>query len=253
MKPLLLITSLLTLLMLSTVNTANTAISRELQTFEANYIVTMSHIPVSSTAERKLIKQPDGIWQLTFNAEMLFYNLSEESHFRLDNGHRIQPISYRMSKTTLRKNKQVSVDFDWQRKRAGSHKNKSSWQFPIQTGDLDQISYQLQLQEDMRQGRKDLHYQIVNEDKRDDYQFLMEKEEIIETPIGAINTVRLKVQRDQKRQTWLWLAKDWNYMLVKLQHSEKNKEYVITLKDAIIGGKELKLPQTVQNNTRIKP
>ena len=210
------------------------------QTFEASYSATMGNVPVDGTAERKLVKQPDGTWQLTFNAEMLFYSFSEQSRFKLDENNRIQPISYQLSKGALGKNRQASVNFDWKRKQADSREDNDQWALAIQPGDLDKISYQLQLQEDMRQGRKDLHYLVVNEDERDDYQFLVEKEEILQTPLGEINTVRLKMQRDNnKRQTWIWLAKDWNYMLVKLRQVEKNKDYVINLKSASIDGKSL--------------
>ncbi|MCK5894871.1 MAG: DUF3108 domain-containing protein [Endozoicomonadaceae bacterium] len=245
--------TLLTLLMLPTASAAsiaNTATSREeLQAFDASYTVTINNTPMPGTAERKLVKQPDGSWQLTFTSNMLFYNFSEQSRFNLDNNHRIQPISYQQIKGALGNNKQASINFDWQRKQADSRENKEQWKLPIQLGDLDKISYQLQLQEDVRQGRKNLHYQVVNEDDRDDYQFLMENEEILETPLGSIKAVRLKMQRDSHRQTWIWLAKDWNYMLIKLRQLEKNKEYVITLTEASIGGKPLKPlkpPQTTK-------
>ncbi|WP_211825784.1 DUF3108 domain-containing protein [Kistimonas asteriae] len=215
--------------------------------FEASYSATMGNIPMDGTAERKLLRQPDGTWQLTFNAEMLFYSFSEQSRFTLDENNRIQPISYQLKKGALGKDRQASVKFDWKRKQADSREDNDQWELAIQPGDLDKISYQLQLQEDMRQGRKDLHYQVVNEDERDDYQFLVENEETLQTPLGPVKTIRLKMQRDNnKRQTWIWLAKEWNYMLVKLRQVEKNKEYVISLKEASIEGKALEPTHTVK-------
>ena len=217
------------------------------QAFEASYSATMGNIPMDGTAERKLVRQPDGTWQLTFNAEMLFYSFSEQSQFTLDENNRIQPISYQLKKGALGKDRQASVKFDWKRKQANSREDNDQWELAIQPGDLDKISYQLQLQEDMRQGRKDLHYQVVNEDERDDYQFLVENEETLQTPLGPVKTIRLKMQRDNsKRQTWIWLAKEWNYMLVKLRQVEKNKEYVISLKEASIEGKALEPTHTVK-------
>ena len=221
------------------------------QVFEASYSATMGNVPMDGTAERKLVRQPDGTWQLTFNAEMLFYSFSEQSQFTLDENNRIQPISYQLKKGALGKDRQASVKFDWKRKQADSREDNDQWKLAIHPGDLDKISYQLQLQEDMRQGRKDLHYQVVNENERDNYQFLVENEETLDTPLGPIKTIRLKMQRDNnKRQTWIWLAKDWNYMLVKLRQLEKNKEYVITLKEASVEGKALKPTQTAKNNDK---
>ena len=97
---------------------------------------------MAGTAKRKLVKQPDGSWQLTLTSEMLFYNFSEQSRFKLDKNHRIQPISYQQIKGVLGKTKHASATFDWQGKQDNSRKNKEPWTLPVQLGDFDNISCQ---------------------------------------------------------------------------------------------------------------
>lgn len=223
----------------------------QLQAFTASYSATVNSIPVAGTAERKLTRQSDHVWELTFSAGLPFYHFSEQSRFTLDANNRIQPISYQLKKRLMGKNRRASVAFDWKHKQADSQKDNEHWKLTIQPGDLDKISYQLQLQEDMRQGRKNLDYQVVNKNHRDDYRFLVESEETVRIPLGTIKTICLKRQRDNnKRQTWIWLAKDWNYMLVKLRQSEKNREYVIVLKEASVEGKTLVPARVTENNNK---
>ncbi|CAM3566703.1 DUF3108 domain-containing protein [Parendozoicomonas haliclonae] len=209
----------------------------ELKPYSASYSATMSGIPVNGNAERTLSQNPDGSWTLSFDAEMLLYSLTEKSRFRFANG-QIQPEAYRLQKGALGRKDTATVEFDWGKKIANSRENKDSWQVNLSPADLDRISYQQQLQLDVAKGLKEFSYQVIDEDEKDNYRFRIDGEELLETPAGPLKTVRLVMVRDNnKRQTTLWLARDWNDLLVQLKQTEKGKDYIVTLKKAVVDNK----------------
>ena len=56
-----------------------------------------------------------------------------------------------------------------------------------------------------------------------------------------METVRVKIQRkSNNRTTWIWFAKNYEYLLVKLLQDEKGTAYTIEIKEASIEGKSLK-------------
>ena len=70
--------------------------------------------------------------------------------------------------------------------------------------------------------------------------FIIEADEVIETEAGNLDTIRIKIQRDtDKRATWIWFAKNWNFFMVRLLQKEDDKEYVIEFKEATINGKPI--------------
>jgi hypothetical protein len=68
--------------------------------------------------------------------------------------------------------------------------------------------------------------------------------EKVATQAGQVDAVKVERVRDptqNQRTTVLWFAKDWNYLLVRLQQVEKDgKEYNIMLKDGTVDGKTVK-------------
>ncbi|MCL6270668.1 DUF3108 domain-containing protein [Sansalvadorimonas sp. 2012CJ34-2] len=212
---------------------------KKLQPYKASYSATLSNIPVDGKAVRTLTQNKDGSWILTFKADMLLYSFSEESHFRFKDGE-IQPFSYLREKGALGRKNTSEITFDWGKKIADSREDSDRWKVTLKPEDLDRISYQQQLQYDLSNGKKEFTYNVINEDERDQYTFKIEGEEILETPAGRFATVRLKMVRDNnKRQTWIWLAKDWDDLLVQLKQREKKKDYVVSLRQAEIAGKEI--------------
>jgi hypothetical protein len=59
--------------------------------------------------------------------------------------------------------------------------------------------------------------------------------------IDAIKVERVRDPTQNKRITVMWFAKDWDYLLVRLQQVETDgKEYNIMLLDGKVNGKTVK-------------
>lgn len=212
--------------------------------YETSYSASLSGAPISGNAKRSLIQNKDGSWTLSFRADMLIYSFDEESRFRFNSG-KIQPESYSLEKGSFGRKRTSAVQFDWGSKFANSERDKKSWKIPLVTNDLDKISYQQQLQYDVSAGLKNFSYAVIDKDERDTYTFQVDGQEILETPIGKLDTVRLKMIRDNnKRQTWIWLAKDWGDLLVKLKQTEKGKDYIVTLENGTVRGQAIEGKKT---------
>ncbi|RML96128.1 DUF3108 domain-containing protein, partial [Pseudomonas savastanoi] len=115
---------------------------------------------------------------------------------------------------------------------------------PLNRGILDKSTYQLALQHDIADGKKSMSYQVVDGDEVDTYDFRVLGSEKVTTKTGQVDAIKVERVRDptqSKRTTVLWFAKDWDYLLVRLQQVETDgKEYNIVLLDGTVNGKAVK-------------
>jgi hypothetical protein len=102
----------------------------------------------------------------------------------------------------------------------------------------------LALQHDVAAGKKSMSYQVVDGNEVDTYDFRVLGSEKVDTKAGKIDAIKVERVRDptqNKRITVLWFAKDWDYLLVRLQQVETDgKEYNIMLLDGTVNGKSVK-------------
>ncbi|MFD1259335.1 DUF3108 domain-containing protein [Entomomonas asaccharolytica] len=216
----------------------------QLKPFETTYSATISKIPFDGQATYSLTKQANQ-WHFHTQASMAIAQRVENSSFVLKNG-AIQPSFYKFEQSGIRP-KEVSLSFDWKKMFAKGHfkdrKHDDDMFFDLKYSMLDQLSTQLALQIDIANGKKQMSYRVIEDDKLDTYKFKVVAEETIETPVGKLVAVKVQRVRDtnSKRQSYIWFAKDWNYTVVRLYHLEKNgQEYVISLAHGTVDGKEIK-------------
>lgn len=218
-------------------------LAAELQPFSASYTADWKQLPFSGTAERSLQVQDDGTWKLDFSASMLVAGLNETSWLTLQNGE-VQPQKYRYSRSGMGKSKKIKQDFDWSTNQVtGSDRGKPINATLIQ-GVQDKSSYQLALQRDIADGKTSMSYQVFDGSDLDTYDFRVLGEESVETMVGTVDAIKVERVRDptqSKRITILWFAKDWDYLLVRLQQVERDgKEYQIILENGSVNNKTVK-------------
>ncbi|HHX34100.1 MAG TPA: DUF3108 domain-containing protein [Gammaproteobacteria bacterium] len=218
-------------------------LAAELQPFSASYTADWKQLPFSGTAERSLQVQDDGTWKLDFSASMLVAGLNETSWLTLQNGE-VQPQKYRYSRSGMGKSKKIKQDFDWSTNQVtGSDRGKPINATLIQ-GVQDKSSYQLALQRDIADGKTSMSYQVFDGSDLDTYDFRVLGEESVETMVGTVDAIKVERVRDptqSKRITILWFAKDWDFLLVRLQQVERDgKEYQIILENGSVNNKTVK-------------
>jgi len=111
-------------------------------------------------------------------------------------------------------------------------------------GVLDKSTYQVALQQDVAAGKKTMSYPIVDGDEIETLQFRVLGEEQVKTEVGQIAAIKVERVREEDqngRQTRLWFAKDWDFLLVRLEQVEKDgKAYQIMLKQGRVGERTVK-------------
>jgi len=216
----------------------------DLQPFSASYTADFKQLPVGGgSATRSLEKDANGTWTLSFNASMMIASLTEVSTLKADKG-ALVPQTYHFERGGLGKSKTVDLVFDWSTKFITGTDRKDPIKIPLNTGILDKSTYQLALQNDVAAGKKTMSYQVVDGDEVDTYDFRVLGTEKVDTKVGSVDAIKVERVRDptqNKRITVMWFAKDFDYLLVRLQQVETDgKEYNIMLQDGTVGGKSVK-------------
>ena len=215
----------------------------ELQPFSASYTADFKNAPFAGTAERSLAPLRNGGWELRFEAAMLVARLSERSRFRVEQG-ALVPVSYQYSRSGMGSSRTVEQDFDWSTRQILGMRKGKAYRVPLHRGLLDRSTYQLALQQDVARGKTSMTYQVLDETEVETYDFRVLGEENVRTRAGLIRALKVERVRDpgqSRRQTTLWFAPSWNYLLVRLHQRENDgKEYQIMLKSGEVNGERVK-------------
>ncbi len=217
------------------------AMAQPLVPFTASYAADMKNIPVNGSAVHSLQQNPDGTWHLKFHASMFVAKLTEESTLTLQDDQLI-PLNYRYQRKGMGRSRETTQTFDWANGEVRGVYKKENFTLPTQPGLLDKTTYQLALQRDLMAGKTEMHYLLVDDDEIEEYEFRVTGEQRVTTRNGRFDAVEVERIRepDAKRQTTLWFAKDWNYLLVRLSQIESDgQHYEIVLKDATMDGEPI--------------
>ncbi|HEX5793611.1 MAG TPA: DUF3108 domain-containing protein [Rheinheimera sp.] len=198
-----------------------------LSSFNADYIVYRAG-KKHGEANRYLKFTEQG-YQLGYSSDiswMIFSDKREEtSDFIIKEG-RIQPLRYIMQRSGTGPDKYYELKLDPVAKvlsEGKSHRPKAvSWQDDW----LDQISYQLQLVLDLKAGKTEFHYNVLNRNGNSKmYHYKVIAEEMLPLPYGNIKTLRIaRIEQNSDKQIYAWVAPELDYMLVRLWRGEDNVE-----------------------------
>ena len=211
-------------------------------TAEYNATWTGGWFPINVDAKRSLSHQAVGTATLTFEADSAIAGLQEISTFRYLNN-TIQPLQYRYLRTGLFKEPDRNQVFDWQKKQIINGNDQSifsgHWNDLVQ----DNLSYNVQASIDLQQGKTQFTYPVFDRNKIKNFSFQMVGFEVLNTQVGSLRTVKIEQieKKKNKKKTYIWFAKDYDYLLVRLQQTQKDGQtYQIDLTAADINGKTLR-------------
>jgi len=233
--PGLLALALVTLSAASLTGEAN-ATPSELNPIAASYSASMDKgLSINGSAQRTLKQQPDGSWKYDFNVDSFIADINESVIFRWDEG-RVVPIEYRYRLDGLMvRDRSRALNFNWPAKSMSGSYDGESFTVPLAANALDPLGFQLQLRQDLKAGKKEMHYTVADEDDFDEDQFRVIGEEVESTRFGELQTVKVEKVRedDSKRETLMWFAPALDYLLVRLIQVEPDgSRYEVRLDDA---------------------
>jgi len=160
----------------------------------------------------------------------------EKSTWKSANG-KLIPNFYEYMRTGSKNDRNVTVEFDWPNKQITNSINGDSWKMSAADGMLDKLLYQLSIMMDLKQGKSVLTYQIADGGKEKVYTFETVGEEVLDTPLGKLNTIKLKLKReDSDRQSIFWSAPDIHYLPVKIEITDDGETTKVVI-DSLNGFK----------------
>lgn len=200
--------------------------------FEAHYSAQWNKVPLKGVAVRKLTFNENNQQEFSFNAKTLAAKIQESSQFSWQRCSP-KPSAYLYERKGLLKRKKTLLQtFNWENQQVTSNSGKKSSSFHLPEHSTDKLSYQLAIRCDLKHGSTALDYQVVDKKRIKQYSFKIIGEELLETPLGILKTVKVERVRDaNERQTFLWFAKELDYLLVKLEQNDTGaNHYIINIK-----------------------
>lgn len=234
-------TSLLCLLvlLLSNAALAETEPATDLFPFEVSYGASMEKgISLNGSAKRILTSQGNDVWLYRTEVKSFIADLDESLILKWENG-QVIPLRYRYRLSGfLIKDRKQSIDFDWGNGVAtGSYRGKS-FKVELQEGILDPLGFQVQLHQDILNGKREMEYQVLDRGKIDSEQFAVVNDNT-STPDGGQSSLLKaeKVRENSKRETLMWFDPDNQFVLVRLLQVEPDgSKYELKLKSVDLGG-----------------
>lgn len=168
------------------------------------------------------VATPEGL------AALLATETVEESHFCMQGG-KIRPLSYRNQEGKAEDS--YALSFDWPnrlvRLDGGSARKVSA-------DGIDPLSLQLALRKVLSDAGGTLpgettSLRVVEDDEEKLYSFRVAGREILTTPLGKLETIRLDRSDDSRKQLRLWLAPTLAYLPVQVER-RRGKGAVTRLK-----------------------
>ena len=216
-----------------------------LPAFSAKYEVYLNGMHTGET-ERTFSRSDSNSNMYTYRSETrttglvaLFHKdvIIEQSRMNYDQ-HKIRPVKYTYERTGGKKEKNIKVDFDWHNQKITNIVNETTMQFKLEPDILDKLMYQYVIMQDIKNNRLPFSYPIVSGRKIKVYDFRILGEETIETPLGKFNTVkieRVRKDNDSEEKTYLWCAHKLNYLPVKLENIDEDKDTTVAVIKAVTG------------------
>ncbi len=204
--------------------------------YEAVYKTSTSGLSIK--LRRSLSMDDNGDCRLTSNGKLLVAGIDEVSVFAVE-GDRVQPKSYvyQLSGPISRRRE---VHFNEDSDTIRSLYKKNWYDLPKSAQTLDRMSQQEQLRLSLLNDstpREDMLFEVADGRKIKEYRLLYRGEERLETPMGWIDTLRFERDHDDpERQSTVWIAPAWDYLMVRTVHVEDGKTTEANLISASIAG-----------------
>lgn len=201
-----------------------------LSPYKAVYEVNRGSIMLGDTTFT-LSKLEDGCFLLENVAEpkgiaaMFVGKMTESSHFCIVDG-QIRPQKYSIEKENGDEDDNYTLKFDWGNQLVRTDKNAPR---ELPADGLDRSVMEIAMRRLLVKAGKDLPttpfiFLMVEDDEIQPYRFQITGTEKIATPVGRFDAVKVERINAGKRQFRLWLARDLDYLPVKVERQKKGDD-----------------------------
>jgi Protein of unknown function (DUF3108) len=157
--------------------------------------------------------------------------ITQTSNFSIDNGE-VVPSTYVGDDGSSDTSRDVSLSFDWNAKKVTGTAENQPVDQPLEPGVQDSLSVQIALMCALAAGKAPESFRLIDKNEVKEYQYTREGEEKLDTPLGKLDTVIYKSQKEgSSRATRMWIAPSLGYLPVKAEQAKRGKrELQLTLR-----------------------
>ena len=209
----------------------NTFSAPAFRQFEATY--NASTLGMTLDLKRSLTKEAD-VYTLSSRGKNILITMKESAEFRISEG-RVEGIRFDSKVKSLKTTKR-SVRFNRAAGVIDSMKRGDWTQHQWAPDILDRFSQQQQLRLTLMSSEKPpqtLSFTVVDGPKVSEKRWERAANEVIQTPLGAIDTVKYHAvhSNPSKRASEIWLAPKLDFLMIKTVHVERSSTITVGLKD----------------------
>lgn len=222
-----------------------------LKPYTAEYVARFRNFNLSAT--RSLQHNKGQHWTLTNNFKHWLASISEVSQFHLNDtaeGKKLQSHDYRYKRSVLGKSKKIHLAMDHQKQiLRENYDDRKSQLSPIPDQLYDSLNQHLQLRIDLLQKKPSpFIYPVYKKGRIKTYTYQLIGTEKIDTPAGQFNALKLSTPAKKNRQTTVWMALDWDLLILKIQHTEGKDSYTLALKQATLDKQHIGQSEETEND-----
>ena len=205
------------------------------QSFRATFVLNALDVDIATT-QWELAPLSNGSYSFSSHSEAIgiakFFRderVGERSEWQLSDG-RVRPLRYFYSRAGGKRDREVQVEFDWDKARVRNTLNGNSWTMPLANGTLDKLVYVIAMMNDLAGGMREVRYAVADGGKTKYYLLKVVGDEQIDTILGPLQTTIVERSRkDKTRLTRIWCADLFNFLPVRLEHIEDDGTVQVTL------------------------
>ena len=207
--------------------------------FTANYKASTNGI--GATALRKLEILDGGLYRLSTSkaASQAGQHIAKIIHLSAE---RLVPLSYNYLLTGI-STEASSINYDWDAGLALNNENGENSPIKLTSGVMDELSHQFALRQQIKKGNTDtLEFQLIDGDEIELHRYRLVGKEVLNTALGKLNSTQIELAQveSNERTTKIWLADDWQYLLIKIEQLNKSGLSIkLELESATVSGKKV--------------
>lgn len=195
-------------------------------------------ISLDGDARRILEQRDNGTWHFRTDVDSFVADIDESLIFRWEDN-QVVPLRYRYKLSGLFiRDREEAIDFDWDNNVVSGHHEGDKFSMKLEKGAMDPMGYQLQLSQDIKAGKREMEYRVIDKGDYDTDKFAVVDEETVRINGDDIRTLKAEKVRDSdsKRESLMWFAPERDYLLIRfLQVEPDGSEYELTISDAKMG------------------
>jgi hypothetical protein len=197
--------------------------------FSQEYKTRIEGIPITTT--RSLVLREDGTYRFRIRSSNFLARFQESSYYEVLEDGSFRPFLNQSERRIFGVASKSETRFDWEAMQAEFERNDDPLkQTPLEPGMVDRTLYQYLMEIDMRAGRPQLSYDVVDKGRIRNFTFENLGVEDLKIEDEILSAFKLRrITETDERETLVWMAADLDYEIVKIYHREEDDtEYTMT-------------------------